>query len=87
MNSIDPGGDEMHPEIDPLPEQALSGSAGKIILAAGAAALNAVIPGITVPVAVGMAALDGLREKLSKQQEARLAQLLQSASEESTLDP
>lgn len=71
---------EQQRPIEPLPKQIGTGPTGKAALAAGAAALNVWVPGITVPEAGVTAALQALGDKLSKQQEARLFELRESAS-------
>lgn len=79
--------DEHEPQRDlqPLPRQIGTGALGKAAVAAGAAALNAYMPGVAIPVAAATAALQSLGDKLGKQQEARLFELLESASKETCL--
>lgn len=85
VNSRDEASEDFQHPIEPLPKQLGTGPVGKAALAAGAAALNAAVPGISVPTAGVAAALQALGEKLNKQQEARLLELLESASRETAL--
>lgn len=74
-------------DFQPLPPQVGTGPLGKAAVAASAAALNALMPGAAVPIAAGTAALQSLGDRLGKQQEARLFELLESASTETRLSP
>lgn len=72
--------------IEPLPQQVGLGPAGKVSMAAAAAGLNLAIPGITVPTAAVTAGILALGDKLNKQQERRLLEVLKAAAEETGMD-
>ena len=67
--------------IEPLPQQVGLGPGGKASMAAAAAGLNLAIPGITVPTAAVTAGILALGDKLNKQQERRLLEVLKAAAE------
>lgn len=75
------------PGLPPLPKQAGTGPLGKGTIAGGAAALNVLVPGIAIPVAGVVAALQALGDRLNKQHEERLFELLESAAEVAALTP
>lgn len=79
--------EDIEPEFEPPVDQIGTGDGGKILLAAGGAALGVLAPALGVPIAAGVAALEVLREKLQKQQEKRVGTLLKAASMQAATDP
>ncbi|THJ65752.1 hypothetical protein E8P82_10695 [Arthrobacter echini] len=79
--------EEFEPEFEPLVHQVGTGNGGSVLLAAGGAALGALVPPLSVPIAAGVAALEVLRGNLQKQQETRVEALLQAASVQASADP
>ncbi|WP_353710737.1 hypothetical protein [Arthrobacter sp. K5] len=87
MKRTDDQYEDIEPETEPLSEQFGTGEGGKIFLAAVGAALGAAAPEMSVPIATGVAALDGLREKVHKQQKRRHGTVLHAASEKTRTSP
>jgi hypothetical protein len=75
---------EEQPSIEPLPHQYGLGPTGKGALAAAVALVSAAYPPAAVPLAGVGAGLQALGEKFNSLQQARTAELLAAASEESS---
>jgi hypothetical protein len=81
--------EDVEVDFEPPIDEYGTGNGGKVVLAAGGAALGALVtvPGAGVAIAAGVAALEILREKLQKQQEKRIETLLQAASGHAAINP
>jgi hypothetical protein len=73
--------------LEPLPQQMGLGPVGRGITAASASALGAAFPPAAPVIAGVVAALHSFGDKLNKQQDDRISQLLESASAASSLSP
>ncbi|CAN7331925.1 hypothetical protein [Arthrobacter sp. LjRoot14] len=87
MEPVDIDQYEVESDFELPVDQIGTGTGGKVLLAAGGAALGALVPALGVPIAAGTAALEVLREKLQKQQEKRMEILIQAASTQAETDP
>lgn len=79
--------EDVEPEFELPVDQLGTGDGAKFVLAAGGAALGALAPAVGGPIAVTVAGLEMLRERLQKHQEKKQETVLQAASGQAAIDP